>query len=203
MKKGIEVMLDNGQPSASKQEYLVAVGLPKGIIHDTATDESVGLIRLGGRVVDTISSPFYEAWTHYLIPRSMEEVTDPRSDQHQGHQSLLDELLDRGCLVNMQVGAGLASHLTDLKPLPLGCGVGNKPGYLETFVIDAPGGDSVAVDPVGQALWVAMDGNQTLSQILSETSAWFSIDPTILENALIYTLLMLMAKHCLYLDRAV
>lgn len=190
------------EKQGSRSEYLVAVGLPKGVVHNTATGESVALIRLGGQVVDSLSLDLYEVWTHYLIPRPMEDVADPKNDPRLIHQGSLDELLNLGCLEKVQVGSGLGAHLGNLKPLPLGYGIGNEPGEADSFVVSVPGGAAVALDALGQALWVSMDGNLTLSEIISETIAWFDIESEILKNGLIYTLLLLMGGRCLYLDRA-
>ena len=195
-------MTEQEQHGVEEREYIVALGLPKGVVHDATSGEAVGLIRLGGQVVDSMSLDLYHVWTHYLIPRPVEEVPDPRNDPRLTNQDSLERLLSLGFLLKIKMGSGLGKHLADLKPLPLGYAIGNEPDEADSFVVEMPGRGAVTLDALGKALWVSMDGNLTLREIISETSAWFNVESEILENGLIYTVLLLMGGRCLYLDRA-
>ncbi len=190
------------------REYIVAVGLPKGLIYQKDNEETTGVIRIGGHLVDSLTPMTYAVWTQCLTPMvanayAVQWLSSVLGRYPQACRSALDELFAAGYLVRLQLGSRLSREISDLRPIPSGYGAGNSFVTPDKYYVSMESNTPVALDVIGQALWSLMDGNLTLQEIAEEATKWLEIVPELVEAGLIYTVVELMSGRCLYLDRAV
>ena len=188
------------------REYIVAVGLPKGWIYQEETHKLMGVIRIGGHLLDSLTPKAYTVWTKCLTPVIAAGNTAERMSSILGRypkdcQLALDELFSRRCVARLQLGSRLSPEISDLKPIPSGYGSGNSSLTPEKYCVSGDSHAPVLLDVIGQALWSLMDGNLTLGEIAAEATEWLDIAPGLVEMGLIYTTVELMKGRCLYLDR--
>ena len=187
------------------QEYIAAVGLPKGLIYRGDSEETTGVIRIGGHLVDSLTPAAYTVWTRCLTPvaaggNAAREISSAQGYHPWVCQSALDELFASGYLVWLQLGSRLAQEISNLKPIPSGYGAGNSFVAPDKYYMIGKSEAPVVLDVIGQALWSLMDGSITFGEIAAEGSKWLGITPELIEMGLIYTTVELMKGSCLYLD---
>jgi len=191
------------------EEYIVAVGLPKGLIYQEGSEETAGVIRIGGQLVDSLTPAGYAVWVRCLTPvvagtsNAAQGVSSALGYYPQFCQSMLDELFASRYLVRLQLGSRLSREISDLRPIPSGYGAGNSFVTPDKYYVTTESEVSVVLDVIGQALWSLMDGILTLGEIAAEATTWLEIAPELVETGLIYTVVELMNGRCLYLDSAV
>lgn len=188
------------------QEYIVAVGLPKGLIYQAYSKKTTGVLRVGGEFVELTPSA-YALWTRCLTPVIVEENAIQRLSADLGRfpqscQSALDELFASRFLARLQLGSRLSQDISDLIPIPCGYGSGNSFLTPDKYYVSSNADMPVVLDVMGQALWSLMDGSLTLWEIAAEATKWLEVAPELVEMGLIYTTVELMNGRCLYLDRS-
>jgi hypothetical protein len=147
-----------------------AIGIPQGLITDQETGEVGGAVRRGGELV-TLDPVGYGMWTTLLTPLtpgSAEAIASARGWGDAG--PVISRLESASLLARIDRKQVTNGTLLPLRPIPLGCGLGNPGGDPARFEIQnatlsrpAP----MSLDVVSVMFWWEFDGASSLQEIAS------------------------------------
>jgi hypothetical protein len=181
-----------------------AVGIPQGIILDPDNKETAGAVRRGGELV-SLEPLQYGIWTTLLTPLAMTASAEIAAACRWGDpEPVIGWLADRDLVVPIDPDKPMSGALARLRPIPLGCGLGNTGGDAERFEIQgatlsrtAP----VSLDLASVMFWWEFDGatslHEAVSSITSRVPALPLYDASIIAARLAYELML---SRMLYLD---
>ncbi len=181
-----------------------AVGIPQGIILDPDTEEQAGAVRRGGELV-SLEPLQYGLWTTMLTPLTMTASAKIAAACNWGDpEPVISWLADQDLLVMIDPAKPMSGALARLRPIPLGCGMGNAGGDAERFEIQdatlsrtAP----VSLDVASVMFWWEFDGatslHEAVTSITSRVPALPLYEASIIAARLAYDLML---SRMLYLD---
>jgi hypothetical protein len=181
-----------------------AVGIPQGLIVDPEGKEATGAVRRGGEVVP-LEPAEYGIWTTLLTPLTLDAAARVAAACHWGDPEPVINLLEGlNLLVSIDLDKPMHGALSRLRPIPLGCALGNAGGDPARFEIqDATLSRSapVSLDLVSAMFWWEFDGAASLHEVVSAiTSRVPGLPPrqaSVIAAQLAYEL---MRDRMLYLD---
>jgi hypothetical protein len=146
-----------------------AVGIPQGLIVDTENNEIAGAVRRGGELV-SLEPAEYGMWTALLTPLTLDAAVKVASIRSwSSPESIITRLGELDLLAPIDPGRAMDRTLSRLRPIPLGCGLGNLGGDSMQFEIQnatlsrpAP----VSLDVVSIMFWWEFDGISTLEEVV-------------------------------------
>jgi hypothetical protein len=147
-----------------------AIGIPQGLITDRETGEVGGAVRRGGELV-TLDLAGYGMWTTLLTPLTLSAAAAIASARGWGDAGpVVARLEGAGLLARIDRRQAMNGALAQLRPIPLGCGMGNLSGDPTRFGIQnatlslpAP----MSLDVVSVMFWWEFDGASSLQEIAS------------------------------------
>jgi hypothetical protein len=181
-----------------------AVGIPQGIIVDPDSKEQAGAVRRGGELV-SLEPVQYGIWITLLTPLAMTASAKIAAACDWGDpEPVIGWLADRDLVVPIDPGKPMSGALARLRPIPLGCGLGNPGGDAERFEIQdatlsraAP----LSLDLASVMFWWEFDGatslHEAVSSITSRVPALPVYDASIIAARLACELML---SRMLYLD---
>src|SRR5277367_4669952 len=111
-----------------------AVGIPQGLIVDRENGEIAGAVRRGGELV-SLDPVDYGLWTTLLTPLTLDAaIKVATAYKWTDTGSVIDRLADLNLIVPIDLAAA-NDILLELRPIPLGCGLGNLKGDPANFEI--------------------------------------------------------------------
>ncbi|MET0559723.1 MAG: hypothetical protein ABW065_13815 [Solirubrobacterales bacterium] len=184
--------------------WLTSVGIPQGILGDPEGEDETGVVRRGGEFV-SLDSADYELWLFLLVPLPLATIVETAARREWLHpEATTKRLLERGLLVEIGPGEALGPGLDQLRPLPLGIGIGNTPSAPKEFRLQSADRSlprPVVLDPIGVMLWWECDGASPLGEISSRVAARCpQLPPAALDQVTVGFARDLMANRLLYLD---
>jgi hypothetical protein len=147
-----------------------AIGIPQGLITDQETGEVGGAVRRGGELV-TLDPVGYGMWTTLLTPLTPGSAAAIASARGWGDAGpVIGRLESASLLARIDRKQVTNGTLLPLRPIPLGCGLGNlggDPGRFEiqnaTLSHPAP----MSLDVVSVMFWWEFDAASSLQEIAS------------------------------------
>jgi hypothetical protein len=183
----------------------VAVGIPQGVLLDKANGEAAGAVRLGGVTV-SLELVDYGLWTMLLTPMTLDAAVRLASDQDQRTIEDSAGRLERlGLLTWIDGESNISDDLARLRPIPLGCTVGNTGLDSDKFdvqnsslTIPSP----LSLDAISFMFWCEFDGQQSLQDVIATVTSKVGELPHERARSWAVDLVwVLMVRRLLYLDR--
>jgi hypothetical protein len=158
---------DDGTPYA-------AVGIPQGVIVDQDTGEIAGALRRGGEII-SLNPVEYGLWSLLLTPMALPAATEPASsDTSSNFGRAVARLWELDLLVVIDPGKSIDGALSSLRPIPLGCGLGNYQGdptrfEIQNATLSLP--SPVSLDAISIMFWWEFDGASSLREIVTRVTS--------------------------------
>jgi hypothetical protein len=158
----------------SDDSSYAAIGIPQGLITDRETGETGGAVRRGGELV-TLDPAGYGMWATLLMPLTLGAAAKVASARGWGDAGLVvDRLEGAGLLARIDRTQAASGPLLQLRPIPLGCGLGNLSGdparfELQNATLSRPA--PLSLDVVSVMFWWEFDGASSLQDIASVVTA--------------------------------
>ena len=186
--------------------FYAAVGIPQGLIADTAGADTAGAVRRGGELV-SLTIDDYALWSSLATPMSWATINEAAAVHgRSATYGAVQQLKELNLVLELNLGNSLGEQLRCLRPIPRGAGVGNVAAEPGTYQIkDEPDSPSpaVAVDPVAIMLWWEFDGSASLERAVANvTNRLPELPRTAIERLVVLLLFRLMAQRLVYLDIA-
>jgi len=181
-----------------------AVGIPQGLIVDPETKEIAGAVRRGGELV-SLEPVEYGIWSALLTPLTPAASAKLATACHWGDPEPIIGLLDGlSLLVPIDPEKPMNGALSRLRPIPLGCGLGNASGDPTRFEIQnatLSRSSPLSLDVVAAMFWWEFDGTTSLQEITSAITSRIPGLPVHRVSAIAAHLAYeLMRNRMLYLD---
>jgi len=181
-----------------------AVGIPQGLIMDPDNKERAGAVRRGGELV-SLEPLQYGIWATLLTPLTLTASAKIAAACRWGDpEPVIGWLADQDLLVPIDPDKPMSGALSRLRPIPLGCGVGNAGGDATRFEIqDATLSrtEPVSLDVASVMFWWEFDGATSLHEAVSSVTSRVPVlpphDASIIAARLAYDLML---SRMLYLD---
>jgi hypothetical protein len=147
-----------------------AIGIPQGLITDRETGEVGGAVRRGGELV-TLDPAGYGMWATLLMPLTLDAAAKVAAARGWGDAGpVVARLEDAGLLARIDRRQAANGPLLQLRPIPLGCGLGNLNGdparfELQNATLSRPA--PMSLDVVSVMFWWEFDGASSLQEIAS------------------------------------
>ncbi len=154
----------------SDDSSYAAIGIPHGLITDRETEDVRGAVRRGGQLV-SLDPAGYGMWATLLTPLTLSAAAAIASARGWGDAGpVVARLESAGLLARIDRRQAMNGALSRLRPIPLGCGLGNVSGDPARFDIQnatlsrpAP----MSLDVVSVMFWWEFDGASSLQEIAS------------------------------------
>lgn len=181
-----------------------AVGIPQGLIVDQESGEIAGAVRRGGELV-SLEQAEYEMWTTLLTPLTLDAALEVASIRSwSGPESIIARLGELNLLVPIDPGQAMNGTLSRLRPIPLGCGLGNMGGEsmqfeIQNATLSRP--SPILLDVVSVMFWWEFDGISTLDEAVAlVTSRVPGLSLHQANTIAAQLVFVLMVNRALYLD---
>lgn len=182
----------------------VAVGIPQGVIADPVSGDAAGAVRRGGEIV-SLDKIDYGIWTVLLAPMTVKTATEFATSRTWGElEQAIARLEKLGLLATLEPGKPMGTDVAELRPIPLGVGLGNTGSdpvrfEVQNSALSLP--SPVSLDVVGVMFWWEFDGTRSLREIVGRIVGQvggLSVDSA--ETVVTKLVHGLMASRLLYLD---
>lgn len=182
----------------------VAVGIPQGLIVDQENGEVAGAVRRGGELV-SLEQAEYGMWATLLTPLTLDAAIKVASScSWSGPESIIARLGELDLLAPIDPGQAMNDSLSRLRPIPLGCGLGNIGGdsmqfEIQNATLSRP--SPILLDAVSVMFWWEFDGISTLHEAVALVTS--RVPGLSLEQANTIAarlVFVLMVNRTLYLD---
>lgn len=184
--------------------FYAAVGIPQGVIVDSASGEIAGAVRIGGDLV-SLSRVEYGLWHLLLTPMTRASAIAAASRNGLDNPDAANlRLENRNLVVTIRPGRVMDGDLARLRPIPLGVGLGNLKGDPTRFKIQnsklsLP--SPVSLDGVAIMLWWELDGTASLREAVARVASRLpELSLDLVETAATRLVHGLMANRLLHLD---
>jgi hypothetical protein len=148
-----------------------AVGIPQGLIMDRDNSEIAGAVRRGGELV-SLDPAEYGMWITLLTPLTLDASVKVASARNWSDpEPVIARLEDLNLLTRIDPGQAMDDTLSRLRPIPLGCGLGNLKGDSTSFEIQnatLSRPSAISLDVVSIMFWWEFDGTSTLREIAAQ-----------------------------------
>jgi len=147
-----------------------AVGIPQGLIVDQENSEIAGAVRRGGELV-SLEPAEYGMWTALLTPLTLDAAIKIAAIRSwKGPESIIARLGELNLLAPIDPGNAMNDALSRLRPIPLGCGLGNMGGdsmqfEIQNATLSRP--SPISLDVVSVMFWWEFDGLNTLQEAVA------------------------------------
>jgi hypothetical protein len=147
-----------------------AVGIPHGLIRDQENNEIAGAVRRAGELV-SLEPAEYGMWTTLLTPLTRDAAIKVAARRGwNSPESIIARLVELNLLAPIDPGAAMDDTLSRLRPIPLGCGLGNLSGdsmrfEIQNATLSRP--VPVLLDVVSIMFWWEFDGISTLQEVVA------------------------------------
>ena len=182
----------------------VAVGIPQGLIVDQENGEIAGAVRRGGELV-SLGQAEYGMWATLLTPLTLDAAIKVASTcGWSGPESIIARLGELDLLAPIDPGQAMNGTLSRLRPIPLGCGLGNMGGdsmqfEIQNATLSRP--SPILLDVVSVMFWWEFDGISTLAEAVALVTSRVPGLPLHQANTIAARLVfVLMVNRTLYLD---
>ena|ERR1700733_867958 len=180
-----------------------AVGIPQGLIVDPDNGETAGAVRRGGELV-SLDPVDYGLWATLLTPLTLDAaIKVATAYKWTDAGPVIDRLAGLNLLAPIDLEAA-NDVLLGLRPIPLGCGLGNLKGDPASFEIQnatLSRPSAMSLDVLSIMFWWEFDGTSTLREIASQVAGRvpeLSLDRA--EDTVTELACGLMLNRMLYLD---
>jgi hypothetical protein len=181
-----------------------AVGIPQGLIVDRENREVAGAVRRGGELV-SLDPVEYGMWTTLLTPLTLSASAEVASARNWSNpEQMVARLGQLNLLVPIDPAKAMNGAMSRLRPIPLGCGLGNLRGDSKRFEIQnatLSRPSPISLDVVSAMFWWEFDGASTLQEIVAAiTSRVPSLSLHRAGVIVVRLVYILMVNRMLYLD---
>lgn len=193
------------------REWLLAVGIPKGIASPSFSGEGepTGWVNAGGKLIPVVV-PVYDAWFSALRPKQPQQLASLASRVGiDDPEDFIATALDRGLLLQID-HATTISDLEDLRVIPLAVGAGTDPDHSDMYCITDVGAQTaVRMNSAAYALWANLDGAAVIAEVCrrvirdSREFAPPGVEESVVTTGVPPLLLALMDARYIFLDRTV
>jgi hypothetical protein len=194
----------DGAGNADAGSSYAAVGIPQGLIVDQESGEIAGAVRRGGELV-SLEPVEYGMWTTLLTPLTLGAAIKVASIRGwSSPEPVIARLADLNLLAPIDPGQAMDGTLSRLRPIPLGCGLGNLGGdpmrfEIQNAILSRP--SPISLDVVTIMFWWELDGISTLGEVVSQVRSRVPGLSLPRANAIAAQLAFsLMVNRMLYLD---